>query len=130
MENLKTQKGRKELWKNSAPEDMDYLNNLNLDFDLQTGDIRMHSKAMEPDGEYPLFDWTMNTKTGTIEEITRKDNKERIVEREVDPETLSVPDDYFNIELPQEVTPSESAYQTEEAQPETEATTSAVAPVS
>lgn len=61
---------------------------MNLDFNLDTGDVRIHSKAMEPNGQEPLFDWTMNTNTGTIEEITRKDNKERIVEREVNPETF------------------------------------------
>lgn len=97
MHNLQTEAGKHELWKNYAPEDATSLQNMNLDFNLNTGDVRVHSKTMEPDGKEPLFDWSMNTNTGVIEETTRKDNKERIVEREVDPETFSVPDDFFNI---------------------------------
>ena len=106
MTNLSSEKGRKELWKNSAPGDVDQLQNMNLDFNLKTGDVRVHSKATEPDGMEPLFDWTMNTNTGAIEEITRKDNKERIVEREVNPDTLKISDDFFHIELPKDVTPA------------------------
>ena len=81
MENLSTESGRKELWKNSAPEDSEKLQDLNMNINLQTGDIKIVSKTMEPDGEFPLFEWDLNTNTGVIEEITRKDNKERIVER-------------------------------------------------
>jgi len=81
MENLQTDSAMKELWKNSSPEDRSSLQALNLEFNLETGDVRLHSKATEPDGQEPLFDWNMNTNTGDIEEITRKDNRERIVER-------------------------------------------------
>jgi len=42
----------------------------------------------------------LNTNTGKIEEITRKGNKERIVEREVNPDTLKVSDDFFKVQLP------------------------------
>jgi len=45
MNNLSSAKSRKELWKNSTPDDFGNLNNLNLDFNLDTGDIRVHSKA-------------------------------------------------------------------------------------
>jgi hypothetical protein len=34
---------------------------MNLDFNMKTGDVRVHSKEMEADGENPLFDWNMNT---------------------------------------------------------------------
>ena len=81
MENLQTDKAMKELWKNSVPGDRSNLQALNLDFNLETGDVRVHSKATEPDSTEPLFDWNMNANTGEIEEITRKDGKERIVER-------------------------------------------------
>ena len=101
MTNLNTAEGRKELWKNSAPEDAGMLQNMNLDFDLDSGDVRIHSKQMEEGGEYPMFDWNMNTNTGVIEEITRKNGRERIVEREVNPDTLLLSDDFFgNIERP------------------------------
>ena len=105
MTNLSSAEGRKELWKNSAPEDSDSLQNMNLDFNLKTGDVRIHSKQTEPDGQEPLFDWNMNTNTGVIEEITRTNNRERIVEREVDPDTLKVSDDFFHVDLPKEVNP-------------------------
>jgi hypothetical protein len=49
----------------------------------------------------------MNTKTGVIEEITRKNNRVRIVEREVNPDTLKVSDDFFHFDLPKGVTPPE-----------------------
>lgn len=100
MENLNTDHGRKELWKNSNPEDSENLQNLNLDINLETGEIKIKSKTMEPDGALPLFEFDMNTNTGSIEEITRKGNKERIVERDVNPDTLKISDDFFNIQLP------------------------------
>lgn len=37
-----------------------------------------------------------------IEEVTRKGNKERIVEKQVNPDTLKVSDDYFKVELPKD----------------------------
>ena len=100
MENLNTEHGRKELWKNSIPEDSENLQNINLDFNLETGDIKIKSKTMEPDGELPLFEWDLNTNTGHIEELTRRGNKEKIVERDVNPDTLKISDDFFHIELP------------------------------
>ena len=55
-----------------------------------------------------MFDWNMNTNTGVIEEITRKNGRERIVEREVNPDTLLLSDDFFgNIELPKDIKPAE-----------------------
>lgn len=106
MENLNTEHGRKELWTNSNPEDSENLQNLNLDINLETGEIKIKSKTMEPDGALPLFEFDMNTNTGVIEEITRKDNKERIREREVNPDTLKISDDFFNIQLPKTKVPS------------------------
>ena len=43
MTNLNTAEGRKELWKNSEEEDAGMLQNMNLDFDLDSGDVRIHS---------------------------------------------------------------------------------------
>ena len=50
MTNLSSNAGKKELWKNYAPEDNDSLQNMNLDFDLKTGDVRIHSKKMDEEG--------------------------------------------------------------------------------
>jgi hypothetical protein len=38
----------------------------------------------------------LNTVSGAIEEITRIANKERIVEREISPDTLKIADDFFD----------------------------------
>lgn len=97
MSGLNTQKGRQELWKNSTPEDLDDLQDLNLQFNHATGDVKITSTKKDPSGEDPRFEWALNTNTGKIEEITRKGNKERIVEREVNPDTLKIADDFFQI---------------------------------
>ena len=58
---------------------------------------------MDPSGADPLFEWGLNTNSGHIEETTRNGNRERIVEREVHPDTLKIAGDVFNIELPSRV---------------------------
>lgn len=119
MDNLGTESGRKELWKNSSADDVDNLQDLNLNINLKTGDIKIKSKTMEPDGEAPLFEWDLNANTGHIEEITRTKNKERIVERDVNPDTLKISDDFFHIELPKtDVTKVQSKTQEKDSKAE------------
>ena len=98
MDNL-SNGGTAELWKNSTPEDAQYLENLSVGFNIKNSVIAITSDAKESDGK-SLFEWNSNINTGVIEEITRKDNKERIVEKEVNPDTLILPDDFFKVETP------------------------------
>lgn len=100
MDNLNTERGRAELWKNSTPEDRANLQELGLNLNLETGDVHITSKNTEADSSAPLFEWGLNTNTGHIEETTRRDNRERVVEREVNPDTLRIPDDFLHVEVP------------------------------
>lgn len=43
MDSLNTDKGRKELWKNSEEGDSENLQNLNLNIDLSTGAVKIRS---------------------------------------------------------------------------------------
>ena len=99
LDHLSSPEAVKELWKNATPADAEGLENLNVKFNLKSGEISLHSDKKAEDGKDPLFEWTMDTKTGEIEETTRTDNKERTVEKQVDPATLRLADDFPKIEL-------------------------------
>lgn len=119
MDNLASPAAVQELWKNATPADKEDLENLDVHFDLKTGEISVQSDKKAPGGEEPLFEWKMDTNSGKIEETTRTGNKERSVEKEVHPDTLRPTDDFPKIDLQQTEKPIENAEEPETAESST-----------
>jgi hypothetical protein len=65
------------------------LQNINVNFDLKTGKIKLTSAATNTEGK-SLYGYDLDTKTGAIEVTTRDaySTTERVVEKSVDPKTL------------------------------------------
>ena len=55
---------------------------------------------MDAAGELPLFEWGLNTNSGQIEETTRTNGREKVVDRIVNVDTLKMSDDVMHIKLP------------------------------
>jgi len=109
MDKLNTADAVKELWKNSSPEDKESLEDLNVNFNLKTGEIRLQSEAKDQTGKLPLFEWAMDTASGKIEETTRTGDRDHVVEKEVDPEALGLGEEFFKVDLKKAEAPAEDA---------------------
>ena len=65
------------------------MKKLLVEFDLENDQIKMKSDAVNVNGE-ALFEWTLDPETGEIMEATREQDasKEKIIERQVNPDSL------------------------------------------
>jgi hypothetical protein len=90
MKSLKKQETVNEFWKTATPEQREsVLDKIVMQFDLTQNRIVLQSSKKNVNGD-PLFEWTLDADTGEIIESTRQEDasSERIVERQVNPESL------------------------------------------
>ena len=71
---------------------------VNINFNYQTGGITVSSKKMTVDGLRPLFEWRMTPNSGEIEEIERdQDNtSEKVVVLNIDSNTLKTESESYD----------------------------------
>jgi hypothetical protein len=115
MDKLNTADAVKELWKNSTPEDKEKLEDLNVNFNLKSGEVSLASEAKDSTGNHPLFEWTMDTNSGKIEETTRTGDRDHVVEKVVDPEALGLGEEFFKVDLKKSEAPAETPKESESA---------------
>jgi len=90
MESLKKQEVINEFWRKANEKQVEEnLKKIVIEFDLEKDLIHMSSDAKNVNGD-AMMDWNLDTKTGEIIEATREKDgsKEKIIEREVSPESL------------------------------------------
>ena len=67
-----SEEGLAELWQDVTPgEKEQLLNHVDVEFDTVSGNINVHSKKVNQDGE-ALFDWNLDSVKGEVTELKRE----------------------------------------------------------
>lgn len=80
-----------ELWAGITQDEIDkHLSNVRFNFDVKNRTITARSEDEDKNGK-ALFEWTVDPKTGSVQEIRRQPDAshERVVEKTIDPKELN-----------------------------------------